>query len=152
MAFWNKSDDPWDRKPEKRPPATAPEEPPQPRQSPLDTLKGWSEKCKEAASPETPPELCPRCHAPMVQGYLAGGNGIWWRQGSPDWKGRLLVPIFDGDARQVDDEGGLLPYKTAWCCPTCKKLVLDLPEPAGFDHTEEDGGRRRPSRKEEDTL
>ena len=128
MAFWNKSEDPWDRKPERRQaPAdwTAEEKGPEPGL--LDRAKGWNEGRKaEKAEGETPPAPipCPWCGKKMGLRYLWGGvylskkkPGVWASGLSPDNWG-------------LCDEGNPFTgsYKTAWFCEDCRKLVVDVPE------------------------
>ena len=77
MAFWKKSEDPWDRKPEKKAaaPAPAPEPP------------AWAQVNKAPESID-----CPWCGAPMLGGFLYGGGrsgSMQWREGP--WQGGASV-------------------------------------------------------------
>ena len=64
----------------------------------------------------------------METGYLMGNRGIWWAPGRPDaWAKWVSVAAAEG-AFQVDTEGGLATYRTAWVCRDCGKIVLELPD------------------------
>ena len=128
MPFWKQSDDPWDRKPEKRCP-----KPKEPAGSLMDSLRLWSEprKAEEAAqaAPDLPPEKCPWCGKEMEQGYLLGGRG------SPLWyPGKLTTKAawigrWDVQGLKVLDEGDIISCKTTWLCRECKKMVFTAPDP-----------------------
>ena len=131
MAFWKQSDDPWDRKPSKRPKQSA--EPMEPRENPVDTLKSWNEQRKAAAKEKEearrlPPEKCPWCGKDMEQGYLQGGrDAVHWHRGivKSSRFARANTECF-----QVDDEYiPFMRYKTTWFCSDCKKIVFNAPEP-----------------------
>ena len=131
MAFWNKSEDPWDRKPEKRQAPTdwtAEETGPEPGL--LDRLKDWNEarKAEQArkAAEETPdPIPCPWCGKLMEVRYLWGGRGIYLGKKRPGF----FSSGMDGENWDFCDEGNLISgvYKTAWYCKDCRKLVAKLP-------------------------
>ncbi|WP_295581411.1 PF20097 family protein [uncultured Oscillibacter sp.] len=131
MPFWKKSDDPWDRRPG-RPPA-APEEPEAAEDDPLETLRGLGEKLKSAVGsfreprpeePEPPPERCPWCQGAMERGYLHGQGFLYWQRTKPK---ALSLTGHDADARVLNTEGGIATsYRTAWECPACRKLVVDV--------------------------
>ena len=73
---------------------------------------------------------CPWCGKEMETGYLMGNRGIWWAPGRPDaWAKWVSAAAAEG-AVQVDTEGALFTYQTAWACQGCRKLVADLPEPS----------------------
>ena len=73
----------------------------------------------------------------METGYLMGNRGIWWAPGRPDaWAMWVSVAAAEG-AFQVDTEGGLATYRTAWHCPDCGKLVLDV-RPGSDDISQSD--------------
>ena len=132
MAFWKKSEDPWDRKPEKKPVHT--QETEEPREKPLETLKKWNEDRKAAAREKEnarrlPPEKCPWCGKDMEQGYMVGNRDtVNWYPGVLTTKAAWL-----GGPREerlaVCDEGGFISYKTVWLCRDCKKMVFDMPKP-----------------------
>lgn len=132
MAFWKQSDDPWDRKPDKRP-----TEPREPRENPIDGMKAWNERRKSAAKEKEearrlPPEKCPWCGKDMEQGYLLGGRGAakWY----PGFLTAKAAWIGRSDVRGLDvlDEWNFLAYKTTWFCRDCKKMVFDAPEPEEY--------------------
>ena len=158
MAFWKKSDDPWDIDPEKRkkqttapfwendaPAETDPAgaqsgqaENEAPRgQSLGESIKGFFGGKKEDA-PITP-EKCPWCGKDMERGYIDGGRdySVMWRNSRP----RGLLGIFQPeDAREIDilDEGdGLWCYKTIWYCRDCGKMTLEVQNPRNADEVEE---------------
>ena len=126
MAFWKKkSEDPWDRKPEKKPampaavPASAPEPP------------AWA-RVNEAPEPIN----CPWCGAAMLGGFLYGsGRGFMqWREGP--WRGGLDALRFTGWKIDLGDS------EAAWYCPACQKLVMDIAgmlEKAGPNYEWKDG-------------
>ena len=126
MAFWKKSEDPWDLEPDKRRPAAEEEEAEKGSDdgSLLQDLRAWNETRKaEKARRETPPVPipCPWCGKDMLGGYLyTGRDAIVWARKRP---GFLSV---DRERLRIDDEGGVFSsYKTAWRCESCEKLVLD---------------------------
>lgn len=103
MAFWKKSEDPWDPDPAAR------------KRAPAST---------ETAAPDG--MRCPWCGGAMLRGYLdaVSGGEIWWTAGLPNPKANLL----GADPKQsllVSDEGVFFTYKTAWHCRKCEKMVLD---------------------------
>lgn len=130
MAFWKKSEDPWDLDPEKRRPAAGEEtvEKDGDTGSLLDDLRAWNEARKEEkAWRETPPAPipCPWCGREMEVGYLVGGRDYvrLVRQ-------RPGVLRIAEDALYIRGDGTFwCDYKIAWTCPDCRKLVADLPEP-----------------------
>ena len=125
MPFWKKSEDPWDVEPEKRRPVPAENEEKGPGL--LDQFQDWNEARKaEKARRETPPPPipCPWCGKTMETGYLMGNRGIWWAPGRPDaWAKWVSVAAAEG-AFQVDTEGGLATYRTAWHCPDCGNMAV----------------------------
>ena len=130
MAFWKKSEDPWDWDPSKKRPAPQPAEPQEPRENPLDTLKQWNEDRKTKAKEKEeakrlPPEKCPWCGKEMEQGFLTGGrDGVHWYAGIYKFEPfRGLT----GDAVDVLDESSWGHYKTTWLCRECGKMVFDIP-------------------------
>lgn len=133
MPFWKQSDDPWDRKPDKRPrPVPESPESQEPQGNFLDSLKAWSEDRKAKAKEKEeakrlPPEKCPWCGKDMEQGYMMGGKGIFWYSGILTTKAAWIGTL--GEERlRVDDEGLLATHKITWLCRDCKKMVLDMPE------------------------
>lgn len=135
MAFWKKSGDPWERKPEKRKPAVynpdasaAPEEP---RKGLLESLGGWNEKRRTAAkeaeeAKRLPPEKCPWCGRDMEQGYLyTGRDSIVWYPGvyRTAWISRDKTGAFRVDT--VGSDTIFARYAVAWSCKGCKRMVLN---------------------------
>lgn len=130
MAFWKKSDDPWDLEPDKRRPAAGEEaaEKEADDGSLLQDLRAWNKARKEEkARRATPPAPipCPWCGKEMEVGYLIGGRDavrlVRQRPG--------LLQIAE-DALYIRGDGTFwCDYKIAWTCPDCRKLVADLPEP-----------------------
>lgn len=111
MAFWKKSEDPWDRKPEKQRTATAPRElePPSPK--------------PEAELP-APMMACPWCGSPMLKGELRstgrGLAGMCWNEGPS----RSFLESFGATDQPGRLELGI--SEDAWYCAACRKLVLDV--------------------------
>ena len=129
MAFWKKSEDPWDQ-PARRPetvPVPAEEEKAEPEEGVLDTLRsGWTaHRQKKKAALTKPPDTCPWCGREMEQGYFIDGRDtMYWYRGIPVWSERMMSG--PEDRMRVITEGGVLGrYKTVWYCPDCKKMVLD---------------------------
>ena len=138
MAFWNKSEDPWDMDPSKRRPAVREGEGEQDPDagSLLDDLRAWNEERKEKkARREVPPEPipCPWCGGEMEVGYLIGGRDavrlVRERPGA--------LRLFEDPLYIRGDGTFWCDYKIAWTCPKCRKLVLDLPEPEETSYAEE---------------
>ena len=136
MAFWKKSEDPWDWEPKRQPVSRDTGSEPGDGASGLldelrDDFQDWNESRKAAkARRETPPEPipCPWCGQPMEPGYLIGGRDavrlVRQRPGTL----RILDP---GEALYIRGDGTFwCDYKIAWTCGECRKLVLDLPEPS----------------------
>ena len=101
MAFWKKkSEDPWDRKPEKK----------------KETQEVW---------PSTTEMMCPWCGQEMERGVIHAPEGrIYWQKKPP----RILSPVeYADDALVVDDETrvGAPYYKTTYYCRRCQKMVTD---------------------------
>ena len=128
MAFWKQSEDPWERKPEKRRPP-----PKEPRENHMDSLKAWNEERKARAKEKEeakrlPPEKCPWCGKDMEQGYMMGGRGITWYAGVLTTKAAWI-----GDSSKehfnLESEGVFTMYKTVWLCRDCKKMIFDMPDP-----------------------
>ena len=127
MAFWKKSEDPWDMKP--RPvgtvsPAAAErdEEP----ETLLDSVRDWAEKKRSAEKSQLtlPAEKCPWCGKEMEPAYLNGGrDGVYWHKERPE------VLFGNLEAERLDTDGTFWNrYKLAWYCPACRKLAADLPD------------------------
>ena len=125
MPFWKKSEDPWDREPErKRDQAETPQAQPSGETQDWSAWKApWESEDAEAQSP--PPMACPWCGRDMQVGRITGGGDpVRWR---PGWPPRVLGPG-DGVPIRVDHEGTvLLRYKTAYLCRACRRMVLEFP-------------------------
>ena len=145
MAFWKKSDDPWDRKPVKTTYTTFEEEPkPDEKgffESIRDDVTEWQEKKKAAAEAEAnlPPEKCPWCGKEMDRGYLTGGKGGYSVQWSPKKPGVLFGNAFAEESIVVSDEGGMTSYKTCWYCRDCCKMTMEVLPAQGPNYTWEYG-------------
>lgn len=128
MAFWKKSDDPWDRKPEKRQETTWYEQdaPPAEEKRELTPEEQRIRNIIEGpkATPVTP-EQCPWCgkDMEMVSVYSRGGT-VCWRKGEP---GRWV----DDDQVLQDPVDSIwdIPRKRAWYCESCGKMTLAVPKP-----------------------
>ena len=135
MAFWKKSEDPWDRKDGVSKP---PREPKEPRENPIETVKAWNEdriaKAREKEEAKRlPPEKCPWCGKDMEQGFIAGGrDAVRWYPGVYKFE---FFRGLDGDAIDLCDEGGIWSglYKTVWLCRDCKKAVFTMPDPLSYE-------------------
>ena len=114
MAFWKKSEDPWDRKPEKRKPASVPPEETQ-------TPPPWVHVKKPPV-----PMNCPWCGQLMLAGNLYGSmhrgtvSGMDWREG--EHKSFLETLGASETGRYLS----LGSYEEAWYCEACQKMVLDV--------------------------
>ena len=135
MAFWKKSDDPWDRKPAK-PTYTAFEEEPKKQEkgffeSIREDVTDWQEKKKTAAEAEAnmPAEICPWCGKEMDKGYLSaqgGGSACW----TPTKPGAFFGTTFAEESVLITDEGGsIASYKLCWYCRDCNKMTMTVYPP-----------------------
>ena len=111
MAFWKKSEDPWDRKPEKK--STAPAPAPEP--------PAWAQ-VKQPPKPMN----CPWCGKEMLSGNLYGSTSrsaaspLTWREGGhKSWLERIGTP-------EQEQYLVLGSYEEAWYCTDCQKMVLDV--------------------------
>lgn len=132
MPFWKKSEDPWDREPERRPQPSFEQEPEKPDGGILDQLKDWNEARKaeqvQKDAENTPPPIpCPWCGKMMETGYLAG-KGVWWVPGIPSLRAKWIGLDSEMSLR-VDTKGAFFTYQTAWFCRDCRRLAADVPEP-----------------------
>ena len=136
MAFWKKSDDPWDRKPGKSEQAwweqPAPEQTAPPEEEPPLTPEEQRIRDIIEGPKTTPgvPEKCPWCGGEMAAVSIYSRNGyVCWRKGAP---GRWT------DEDYVLQEPGLgfwdIPYKSAWYCEGCEKMTLSMKKPAPHPH------------------
>ena len=138
MAFWKKSDDPWDIDPEKRKKkneAVWREEVPAEHSQQESLGDVWKslfpqKQEREESLPDTA-EKCPWCGKDMEWGVIGGGgrdSSVIWRNWQP--KGLLdLAGTGNGKMFDLLDEGsGMRWFKTVWLCEDCGKLVLDRPQ------------------------
>lgn len=125
MAFWKKSEDPWDMDPEKRRREAVPvfEQEPETEEAPAQ--KKWPWQKKEKAE-EVVQETCPWCGKPMERGYLGGGRDklqLSDEKPSAFW-GTMMI-----DTLEFCDDGFGVTHRSCWQCKTCRKVVADFPEP-----------------------
>ena len=132
MAFWKKSEDPWDIDPAKE----QEKQDREPLENPLDALRDWNEERKARAAAKQaeweaqPKEMCPWCGKEMEQGYMLGGRGsVSWYPGI--YKTDFLRGVDSAGRIDVQDEGSIWSglYKTTWLCRDCKKAVFNMPDP-----------------------
>ena len=131
MAFWKKSEDPWDVDPEKRrrQPVTYFESEEQEEAEELsvkEMISGLFKKKEEPVEEETPVP-CPYCGKTMAKGYLKSGKGnVYWTKVKPGFFGE-----FD-ESLEICNEGGLFTalYNACHMCEDCRKLIVDVPKPA----------------------
>ena len=123
MAFWKKSDDPWDKKPGRQ--TTNWYENETPAESVPEDSAGADSSCQPESAGAA--EICPWCGGEMVMGHLDGGrDATIWREG--ERKGPWGLLFSDTTPRQMT----IKESKPSWYCETCGKLVvsasgLDLP-------------------------
>ena len=125
MAFWKKSDDPWDRKPGKQTTNWYENETPAVEnpaaEDPVGAESGRPPERAAAA------EKCPWCGGEMLMGHLDGGrDATIWREG--ERKGPWGLLFSDTTPRQMT----IKESEPSWYCEKCGKLVvsasgLDLP-------------------------
>ena len=114
MAFWKKSEDPWDRKPEKKP---------EKKQSSVPESRKGEAPVREQEDGRPAPTACPWCGKPMLAGnlYCAGRSlGMYWSE-RPS---RSFLESF-GTAEQPR-RLELSVSEEACYCTACQKLVLDV--------------------------
>ena len=95
MAFWKKSEDPWDQLPKK------------PAAEPPAMICPW---CGQEMA---------RGYLDAVK-----GGGIWWLTEKPGLKAGLIGSDPKTSLR-VDDEGVFYTYKTCGYCRRCEKMAID---------------------------
>lgn len=123
MAFWKKkSDDPWDRVPEKRR-GTEESLAQEPTAEEL-RIRSIIEGSKESA---VTPEVCPWCGKDMVSVSIYSRRGIvCWRKGCPGrWNDDDHV--LQDPCESIWD----IPSKSAWYCEVCEKIVVEAKVPRG---------------------
>ena len=111
MAFWKKSEDPWDIDPNRK------------KATPVAPRPEVTEAAEEP--PEEAP-VCPWCGKAMIRGYLhSGKGGVFLRDDEPGW----TAALGDMGGLPIAREGGMLAglYASCWQCKSCRKLVADIP-------------------------
>jgi len=151
MAFWKKSEDPWDIDPEKKRRETVSyfetEETVGEEAAPKESFLSGLFKKKEEPVEEETPVPCPYCGEVMKKGYLKGGrDNVHWTETKPGFLSGL------DEALLISDEGGLLTaaYKTSYMCESCRKLIVDVPEPQ-VTYSAWDGNLPSQTEQEEET-
>ena len=144
MAFFKKSNDPWDVDPEKRKKEREKEARRAERQQEkgelaalVDEIKEWNDnrKAKREAEENLPPEKCPWCGKDMKKYYLTGGELGLSEKRPHAWLG---TPV--ESKSYLSDNEWMNPYKLTWYCADCGKLVMNVrPEEVGPRYTWEDG-------------
>ena len=131
MAFWKKSEGPWDIDPEKRKREQTAvtfeaEEKPEEEadEGILSEIAGLFKKKPEPV--KTLPDMsCPWCGKAMTKGYLMGGRDrVCWSAEKP---GGFFGSAFL-ETVEIRDPDVWNNYKTCWHCIPCRKLVVDVPE------------------------
>lgn len=149
MAFWKKSEDPWDIDPEKKRRGAEScfalnetEE-----DAPHENFLSGLFKRKEVSAEEEAPVPCPYCGETMKKGYLKGGrDSVYWTESKPGFFG-----AFD-EAQRISTEGGLFtaPYRTGYLCESCRKLIVDVPPPTEPNYVWDGENVRFPDEEEEE--
>lgn len=139
MAFWKKSEDPWDIDPEKKKKASIAvvETEPEYEQETEGFLAGIFKK-KPAEEEVEESLICPWCGQKMTKGYLLGGRD---RLRLSDQKPTAFLGSLGHDTIDFSDEGFLVTHKSCWQCKTCRKLVADIPEPETGPNYVREGGK-----------
>ena len=163
MAFWKKSEDPWDMDPKKRKkesettwweqdvPAEATQQ---------ESLKDvWKSLFPQKQEREVPlpdaAEKCPWCGKDMEWGMIDGGRelAVMWRNYRS--VGPLGLPRPEGGKEYdlLDEGSGLRGVKTVWLCEDCGKMVLDKPKQRnGPNYTWEGGKVKLPEEDKDGVL
>lgn len=124
MAFWKKSEDPWDIKP-----ARAKRHSAMPASGEQETEPSIADEVRELLrkkpkEEETPP-LCPWCGKEMEGRYLSGDRRELCL--TVEKPGAFFGTMFM-EAVTLTDGGAICAYKRCWQCVPCRKLVVDLTE------------------------
>ena len=138
MAFWKKkSEDPWDRDPDrKREPTVFYERDPEP--VPMTTAKEpeglavpEQPRAVEQSQPPVVPD-CPWCGRPMLRAWLLGGRDLLC---FTDQEPHGFWGSLGHEKTYLGDDTGFLGgnYQSCWQCKPCRKLVIDVPEPLPED-------------------
>ena len=129
MAFWSKSDDPWDRKPEKGETRWREQDVPAPQEAEQQEPTAEQQRIRRiiegpAPAPESA-ENCPWCGGQMKQVSIYTDKGfLRWRFGEPGG-------LFDSDYEVLEEARDIFDpsYKRGWYCEKCEKMVLDVKKP-----------------------
>lgn len=127
MAFWKKSEDPWDVDPDKRR-STVREESAENDPDAVchaDAPQAGAEESQTEENREEPAAsmCCPWCGQEMELGYLYSKECILWVDQEP---GAFLGVLSAGREIYVSDEGVIAQYKKCWHCSACGRLVVQL--------------------------
>ena len=102
MAFWKKSEDPWDIDPAKQR-RSVPVKEEEKGPGLLDQFQDWNEARKEEKARKEqplPPMTCPWCGKEMEPAYLNGGrDGVYWHKERPE------VLFGNLEAERLDTDG-----------------------------------------------
>lgn len=122
MAFWKKSEDPWDVDPDKRRSTVWEEETESDpdAERPADAPQAGAEENREGSAASMD---CPWCGREMELGYLYSKECILWVDQEP---GAFLGVLSAGREIYVSDEGVIAQYKKCWHCSACGRLVVQL--------------------------
>lgn len=127
MAFWKKSEDPWDVDLDKRRPTVREESAENNPDAvcPADAPQAGAEGSQAEENREAPaaPMRCPWCGREMELGYLYSKECILWVDQEP---GAILGALSAGKELYVSDEGVTTEYKSCWYCSTCGRLVIQM--------------------------
>ena len=163
MAFWKKSNDPWDMDPEKRKRDSsavwweqdAPAEATQ-QESLGDVWRSlFKKKEEENAATPSAAEKCPWCGKDMEWGMIDGGRDyvVMWRNYRPTGLLGLPRPENGKEYDLLDEGSGLKCFKTVWLCEDCGKMVLDKPKQRnGPNYTWEGGKVKLPEEDKDGVL
>ena len=131
MAFWKKSEDPWDVDPDKRRSTVREEETENnpDAECPADAQQAGAEGPQAEENREAPAASmrCPWCGREMELGYLYSRDSIRWVDQEP---GVILGTLGAGKNLYVSDEGLTTEYKRCWYCSACRRLVVQLSDKA----------------------
>lgn len=151
MAFWKKSDDPWDRKPEKRKETVWYEQDVPDTESTQPEEESLGESIRKfwlgvgVDEEPIPPEICPWCGKEMEWGRLTGGrDSVIWQNWQPKGVLDFKKPENWKSLNMLDEEKGLSSFKTVWLCSDCGKMVLDAPKEFNYRAAWESGDARPP--------
>ena len=132
MAFWKKSDDPWDRKPEKQKETVCYEQ-----DTPKEAANSVGADTIRPSESAEKAEVCPWCGKTMERAFLCGGrDGIRLSEKKPT---PVLGTAFMEGIIDIADEGFLPYYKSCFICRACARLVAEIPGRRAPNYTWEKG-------------